>query len=300
MIRYKLKPKIDQLTYMIHKFYFLLLLSFLSACTFTENDSIEPAFLILQNPSLTTKSNEGDNSQNIKYAWVILDGQLLGVFPLPAKVPIIPTSKEMDIQINAGVNQDGDVNNSVEYPFFNPIKKTMVIEPNKEYEINLKFTYKSEIVFDFIEDFENNTHILDNDIDENSKTRINLTNKDKASGNSSGIIVLDDANTDGEVSCIPFFDNKFNKRGNVFLEFDYKSDESVFAGTEVQSSSGLKQSYSAIVPKSSIWTRAYVNLTQSISQNTVTNYRVILGTTRINKSKPQSEIYFDNVKLVHF
>jgi hypothetical protein len=285
---------------MIHKLYFLLLLSFLSACTFTENDSIEPAYLILQNPSLTTKSSEGDNSHNIKYAWVIIDGQLLGVFPLPAKVPIIPTSAEMDIQINAGVNQDGDPNNSVEYPFFNPIKKTMKIESNEEYDISLKFTYKSDLVFDFIEGFENNTHILDNDIDENTNTRINLTGKDKVSGNSAGIIVLDNANTDGEVSCIPFFDNKLNKLGNVFLEFDYKSDESIFVGSEVEINNSSKQSYSAIVPKSTKWTRAYVNLTQDISRNTVSRYRVILGSTRIEKSNPQSEIYFDNVKLVHF
>ncbi len=285
---------------MIQKLTFFLLLSFVSACTFTDNDSFEPAFLLLDNATLATNSNEGVARHNIKYAWVIIEGQLIGIFPLPAKVPIITTSKEMNIQINAGVNLNGELNSSVEYPFFNPIKKTLLLEPNKEYKIDLNYTYNSDAVFDFVEDFENSTHLFDNDIDGNTKTRINFSDKEKTGGKQSGLLILDNENKDGEFSTIPFFEGKNNKLGNVYLEFDYKSDESVFVGTELNFKNSSKQSYSSSLRKSSTWTRAYVNLSKDISQNTVLQYRVIIGASKFDLNKDQSEIFFDNVKLVHF
>jgi hypothetical protein len=285
---------------MIQKFTFFLFLSFLSACTFTDNDSFEPAFLLLDNATLTTKSNEGSSRHNIKYAWVIVDGQLLGIFPLPAKVPVITTSQAMNIQINAGVNFNGEANSSVEYPFFTPIKQTLLLEPNKEYKINVNYTYTADAVFDFIEDFEGSTHLFDNDIDGNSATRINFTDKEKTGGKKSGLLFLNNENKDGEFSTIPFFDNKNNKRGNVYLEFDYKSPEPIYVGTELNFKSSSKQSYTAQLPQSSEWIRTYVNLTKEISQNTVLEYRIIMGATKLNLSTEQSEIYFDNVKLVHF
>ncbi len=300
MQRYSLKPKIDQQSYMIHKLYFLTLFSVLTACTFTENESIEPAYLILDEATLTTKSSEGAAIHKIRYAWVILDGQLLGNFPLPAKVPIIPSGKEMEIQINAGVNFNGDVNSSVEYPFFNPVKKTLIPKPKEEYKIALNYSYVSDIVFDFIEDFENSTHIFDNDIDENPATRINLTSKDKVSGNKSGMLILTNESPDGEFSSIPFFEGKNNKLGNAFLEFDYKSDEPIYIGAELVFKSSSTQSYSVNLKKTDQWVHVYINLTKEISQNTVLKYRVIMGSTKLNSDLPQSEVYFDNVKLVHF
>ncbi|MBK8112839.1 MAG: hypothetical protein IPK46_22340 [Saprospiraceae bacterium] len=78
---------------------------------------VTPAYLLLSDPAITVRSDEGAPVSSIQDAWVIVDGQLLGVFPLPAKVPVIPTGKEMSIQINAGIKENADRNISAEYPF---------------------------------------------------------------------------------------------------------------------------------------------------------------------------------------
>jgi hypothetical protein len=278
---------------------FILILFFINSCTFTDNDSFEPAYLILESPSLTTQSSEGPALQNITDAWVIVDGQLIGVFPLPAKVPVIPTGLLMEIQINAGVKQSANINSSVEYPFFNPFITQLKLESNKDFKIDMNFKYKPALIFDFIEGFENNSHILDNDVDGNPATRLNISDKDKSFGKKCGLLELDIENPDGEVASIPFYQNKNNKKGSVFLEFDYKSDVNLFVGSEVISSTSV-QRYSSEIPASNVWKRAYVDLTKEISLNNVTEYRPLIGSTITSTSLTKALVYLDNVKLVHF
>ncbi len=272
----------------------------ISACSLFDSESFEPAFLILENPKLSTKSSEGDPVQNITDAWVFLDGQLLGVFPLPAKVPIIPTGQKILIQVSAGIKFDGVENSSGEYPFFVPIITELDIESGKNYTIPLNFTYRPDAIFDLIEGFENDNHIFEYDIDGNANSRINFSNQEKVSGAKSGIMTLTNEAQDGEFASIPFFDNNKNKKGNVYLEFDYKSPEIIYVGAEQVYASSSKQIYVAYLQPTTSWKRVYINLTKEISQIAITNYRPIVGASIKQSGRQNSEIYFDNFKLVHF
>ena len=56
----------------------------LSSCV-TEN--AVPAYLSIPNFTLTTTSAQGSAAQKITDAWVYVDGNLNGIFELPAKFP---------------------------------------------------------------------------------------------------------------------------------------------------------------------------------------------------------------------
>ncbi|MBK7223108.1 MAG: hypothetical protein IPH94_17880 [Saprospiraceae bacterium] len=58
---------------------------FFSACTFSDNDSYTPAYLLLSDPAITVRPDEGAPVSSIQDAWVIVDGQLLGVFHYPPR-----------------------------------------------------------------------------------------------------------------------------------------------------------------------------------------------------------------------
>lgn len=270
------------------------------SCTFTDTDSNVPAYLQLENPQLTVRQDEGAPVTGIQDAWVIVDGQLLGVFPLPAKVPVITTGKEQIIQINAGVKENADRNISVEYPFYSPVKKNVTLSPGETYKIDLNYQYKDEAYFDYTEGFETSLHLLTKDLDGNSETRLSITNEDAVFGNRCGVVTVSEANDDAEFTNESFISNVNNKRGAVYLEFDYRSDEVIYIGTQLNTTSSEILQYKVLLVPSQTWKRAYVNLTNEISAPNVISYRPVFRVLYDNRQKESTKAYFDNIKLVHF
>lgn len=272
----------------------------ISSCTFLDNDSFNPGFLILENPTLKTTSLQGDEVHQIKNIWVIADGITLGIFPLPAKVPIIPTGKKVSISLRAGVNQNADLSTSIEYPFFNALDQEILIEAGKSYTLPLQFTYKQDAKFDITEGFELANHVLGRDLDDIQDTRITLTDEDKRSGIKSGKIVLDKSLNIAQFTTESFFSNNENKRGSVYLEFDFKTNVPFYAGYEVEKSKDIESDFKVILNPTNEWKRAYIDLSSEISGPNVLSYRPIFGVEHIGSAGEKSISYIDNVKLVHF
>jgi hypothetical protein len=278
---------------------FILVLLFYN-CSLTDNESYNPAWLVLENPKLITdESKQGAATFDLKDAWVYIDGQLLGVFRLPARVPVITDGGSTEIRIAMGIKENGDNDSSFEYPFFNPINSKINLEAGKDFKIPLNVTYTNNAVFDVIEGFEGLNHSFTYDADANVFTKFSFTSIDKASGLKSGIITLDKENNQVELGTGAFYDNSFNKKGAVFFEFDYKIDEDVLIGYEVEDKSNIITEYKVILLKSDKWKHAYINLSKEISNVNVLKYRPMIQAT-YKGSNTISNLYFDNLKLVHF
>ena len=280
--------------------YGVFLFIFFTSCTFSDKETYEPAYLLLEDPQISVRTDEGAPVNGIQDAWIIVDGKLIGVFPLPAKVPIITTGTSMQIQINAGVKENADRNISVEYPFYSPLLTNLTPEPGKSYSIPLNYQYKDETYFDFTEGFETSLHLLTFDLDGNTETRLSITNEDAVFGNKSGLVKLSKDNDDAEFTTESFISNANNKRGAVYLEFDYKSEEVIYVGTQVNTQGSEILQYKVLLLPSETWKRAYINLTDEISSPNVVNYRPVFRVLYENKENEFSKTYIDNVKLVHF
>ena len=135
------------------KIYLLVLLPllFLSSC---KKDDNTPAWLIIDHFDLVTNEvSEGANSHGITDAWVFMDGQALGVFPLPARIPILAEGSH-DFVIYAGVKMNGISDTRTKYPFYERHDLTLNLAKNEEFTVNPTITYKSNLQFKMIEDFE--------------------------------------------------------------------------------------------------------------------------------------------------
>lgn len=270
------------------------------ACSFLDNESYDPAYLVFSEAKLTTKSNEGDPVHDIRSVWVYADGNFIGVFPIPGKVPVIPTGKDVEILVSAAVRENAEINSAIEYPFMNRVAKTLKLEGGKEYAIDLSFSYRSEAKFDIVEGFESSFQFFTQDLDGNTETRFSTTAVDKVSGLKSGVVTLNNSNKDFEVSTQNFFDNNLNLKGAVFLEFDYKCEENLLVGTELDEGSLVVTQYKVILVNTDGWKRAYINLSNEISSLNTLKYRVIFGAGYQSTDGEDSEIYLDNIKLIHF
>lgn len=278
----------------------LLILVSWSSCSFFDNESIQPAFLDLKNPTLTTNIDQGAPSHGIQDAWVFVDGEIIGVFPLPARVPIIPSGFEQEIRIVAGVKENGSLSGSKEYPFYEPITRIVDISPGEEISIPLDFRYIDEAVFDFVDGFEGTT-IFDFDVDANNNTELQISNDEARFGSFSGKMVVTSENSTLEVSSTQGLPNTRNLGGSVFLEFDYLSNETVLAGTFLESINNDRLPiYEVAYRPTTEWKRAYVNVTSLISNDQILVYRILFAVGYENGGNQEGVCYLDNVRLVHF
>ena len=113
------------------KITYLLILLVLSSCQKEDTGGI-PTYLKIDNITL----DEGNTTSNITDAWVYVNGQLQGVYELPAKFPVLEQGNT-DIKVYAGIKNNGIAARRVHilfillhYKYRITINSTIEINPN--------------------------------------------------------------------------------------------------------------------------------------------------------------------------
>ena len=91
---------------------FFIILLFLFSCEVINNEEDIPSIITIESIEL-----DGNHSSKITDAWVYIDNEFKGVFPLPANFPVLNTG-ELEIIIEAGIKKNGISSSRENYPFF--------------------------------------------------------------------------------------------------------------------------------------------------------------------------------------
>ena len=131
----------------------LLLVALLaeSAC---EKTMTVPAYLYVDSVFFSTQyAKHGSSSANITDVWVTVDGKNIGVYELPATIPVL-ASGEVKVQLQAGIKKNGISSLRPVYPFYTSYICYPHLEKRRCDTLVPSFTYHSSVFFDFKEDFE--------------------------------------------------------------------------------------------------------------------------------------------------
>ena len=113
----------------------------------------------------------------------------------------------------------------------------------------------------------------------------------------SGRFVLPNSDNTMEIAG-PIIREGRNQRGNSYVEFDYKGNQTLNVGIVSQQGANLNVNYKLIVPGRSEWNKIYVDFTEELSSAEIGDYRIVLRLTRSNGNT--AEFFIDNFKHVHF
>lgn len=277
---------------------YLLLIGSISSCSLLPPEEASFGYLEIPAVTLQTTPSAGHPSHAIKDIWVYADGEDLGVYAVPATVPVLSGGEAKRFQVRGGVKVNGNNATSREYPFYNEVILNEVVGEDQNISRNINFTYKQEAVFDLVEDFESGNQ-FDSEIDGDAQTFVQRVTGESPYGNHCGYIHLSGNNDAIEVSHSASFPNSNNKQGAVFLEFDYKCDEKIFVGTILEEGGLLVKDYKILVTETDTWKKFYLDLTEEISNSSVVRYKVVFSSTLISGGT-EANIYLDNIKLIHF
>ncbi|MGB4959550.1 MAG: hypothetical protein WBO36_08745 [Saprospiraceae bacterium] len=281
----------------ISGFVLLIFLVQCLSCTLTDNDQPIPSFLDLRDPQVLTSDLGGTDTHKITDVWVFADGQILGVFPLPARVPLINTDNDTEITILAGIRNNGMNDTPVFYPFYRSIVKVIKPIPNEAINIPLVFQYILDAKVPINESFET-SNVFSLDFDNNPATNISVISGDASIGQKCGKVSFDTFSTLEVGSTIRIADNQ-NARGKSYIELDYKGDGEIAVGIAKTTNGIIKAEYVLFVPARAVWNKIYIDVTDKLSPRDYDEYRLIFGFRKTGAST-QSSILIDNIKHLHF
>lgn len=269
---------------------------FFPSCSKEKLEATIPSYISIDQITVATNySTEGTSSQKIKDAWVYVDDNLIGIYELPAKIPVLKEGS-CNLKIYAGIKENGVTDARARYLFYAPYDKQVTLVKNKVLSISPELSYTSTTKFAWMEDFEKAS--LSFTYTSGSDTTINKTTADVFEGITSGKVFLTSSMgffemQSPEVSTIP-------RNGTaVFLEVNFKTNEPVLVGIYADTD----QFGVVYLNKSTAWNKIYINLTGVInSQPYASSYKVFFGVSNSSVSfgVTNPEFYLDNIKLIHF
>lgn len=272
----------------------LFIISSLISCKKTD---LVPSYIHIDKIDITTAYELfGSNSSKITDAWVYVDGDLQGIYELPATFPILATGQHT-ITIRPGIKLNGIAMSRAYYPFYEPYETTVDLVAEQVDTINPSVTYYANKIH-WKEDFETaGVSLVKFSVSDTNFIQTQDSTK-VFEGQSSGIASL---NATYDYVCSvsdEIFDIPQNQSA-VFLELNYKTDVPLGVGMYAVLSTGQNEKIETmIINPNTSWNKIYINLTYSanVSSNT-TGFRIYFEA--YNDSLATAEILLDNIKLLY-
>lgn len=284
--------------------YFFVLLSFgLSSCV--KNNPL-PVWLEINkwtlnsNPDSDPNNNPGALTHNFTDVWVYIDGKVIGVFEVPCKIPVL-VSGSCKVTLYPAMRNNGMASTKKIYPFAEPFETTKDLVEGETYTFNPTTRYFSNTKF-WIEDFEGSTVQIVKDANVSSPN-LNMDIESNGPWGNYGHLSLNTVDSLWIGVTDPAL--PLPKSGaEVYLEFDYKNTNSIQTGMLEIQSSGTVVDHGGYTASRQIadvqWKKIYIDLKDVVSNTpNAFFYRQYL-TILLNEGLSSSEVFIDNIKVVHF
>lgn len=250
--------------------------------------------------SFSVKNNaptfHGSVGHKITDAWVYLDNQIVGVYQLPATVPILFNNENAALSIRAGIWNSGFEGNRISYPFYSLYNDS--ISPNKggTIQINPSTSYNENTKFHLIADFEQGNSFIKFTGD---TSIIRSTDPQYVKeGNYAGVIFMDQ-NKKGS-TIITANKLKLPSNQQCFIEMDYRCNIDFKLEGQIINSGGTVATGGILTLKARPeWNKIYINITDIANNNNNAdfNFKFNVG---ISDESTSAYLAIDNFKVLSF
>jgi hypothetical protein len=277
--------------------FFVLLSIGLASCKQLDPPEVIPAYMRINSIPLTTTPGQGTNSANINCAWVYIDDNPVGAFPLPCTFPIVASNGTHQLMVIAGIEDGGQSYQRKQYPFYSTFKESVILTQGQTITVSPKVDYTSYSIFHWMEDFENSNITLTPNKTIGSDTMV-TTNMGAFEGRS-GLVVMYSGKDRYEGDSDTLMNLPKDGSTDVYLEFNYKSDAPFYVGMYYNT---IGYAYQLVaVDSSNTWKKMYVGLEQYLIKyevSTVPEPTYIYFSTQLPTGMDTARFMLDNIKLV--
>lgn len=275
---------------------FFVWLACSTSCDLINPEEKIPSFICIDSISFDA-GGHGNTYNKIVDAWVYDNEQLVGVYEMPAVVPIL-NSGDVNIRIRPGVILNGQAASRYRLNFLEDFEGSVELFEDSVVCVNPALSYKDWVSFPWLEDFDDSNvmTLMASNINEAGLT---ITSGSEALDDQSVLLRLPDGKNVMEYkrsSDIPLPSGG----ADVILEFSYKCNHTFLVGLISITPAGTIQTGVMAVSPSEEWNHLYVNLTEVASTYfTATGHIPFFGLVREEGFEGDIEVYLDNIRILH-
>jgi hypothetical protein len=284
---------------------FFLSILFLTACV---KNNPDPSWLEVNEWTLQSNGSlsgsEGELTHNFSEAWVYVNDEIIGVFEVPFKIPLLKTGA-VNIKIYPAVKNNGIAATKKIYPFMEVFEVNSELKENQTLTLNPTTKYKSITQF-WIEDFEDplNVKIV---VDQNTSailtTPTSNQNLQPFNGNFYGKINLN--SVDSSWIATTRDQLAIQKGREAYLEIDYYNTNSLLTGVLYvkPDNSTTNNPHITLTPQDINlirWKKIYIDLKELIGYSPNGSNILQSLIALLDEGKTEGEIRIDNIKVVYF
>lgn len=288
----------------------LIFILFLQACQKFDKEEQIPAFIYIDHIDLQTTSTEGSSSHGIEYVWVYVDDNPIGVFELPARVPVLQEGSHK-LALYAGVRRDGIAGRLVRNPFYQGfiidsyefvpgVMDTLngVNQPFVTYYPPAQMELWTDADFEVVGTFFVTDPLSDTMM--NRETNPLLVFE----GTGSGSIILSSAKNYFKATTNQNF--QFPLGGiPIYVEFNYKTNHQLRLGVQSHNPGGVINTDNNIISPSYdsngnlVWKKFYADLTEVVGYAGFTTHSEIYFRMIRSPEVADPIAYIDNIKVMY-
>lgn len=268
------------------------------SCELINPDEQIPAFIRIEEYTLVTTAEQGIAVHKLTDAWVFVDEELVGVYELPASIPVLSAGLTK-VRIEAGSRVSGLVGQRASNPFMEHFNGTLTLFPDSQLLFNPVVSYRSNTVLKWKEEFsEPGVSLVATSLNDGDLTRV--SGSEAYAGQSFKMSLTENQLL---VECATALAYPLPAAGTpVFLEFSYRNNNLLYVGLISGTPGGVTQTSVLVLNPSAEWNHVYVNLTGVLSSGTLTGaigHQVFFGFLRDDGVTGEAYAVIDNIKLMH-
>ncbi len=288
-----------------------LLIIFLSGCRLVDQPEMIPSFISIDSIGLQINNNgiEGTSNHAITDAWVYVDGNLEGIYELPASKIPLHYQGEHEIKLYAGIKRNGISADRKKYSFFIPYTQQTNLIADSIIPFNPTVEYESDL-FIWIEDFEDPTSKLEyGPTSDTTCFQIMSSPANQLMEGDAGSISMDASNYYCELRTNELDFNDFPTNLNVpaYMELNYKCNHEFVVGILHKNNgipSYLKQTLITLLPTTDYfgidhWNKTYLYLPDATNFFTSDTEFDLYFSVLNNNGIDNIEIKLDNIKVIY-
>jgi len=282
---------------------FLLIALFIQSCDLINPDEKAPGYIQVDSFTFDPNPAIGEfgpsKSTNIKDVWVYVDNEFQGAYELPAKFPVLKTGSA-NIILSPGILLNGIAATRSPYPFYRGSIQQITIPELGTVTMNPVTSYFDSVKCSYCEDFEGSGFSLTTTNASDTLMYQTIAADPNNKEGLCGVVTLDSANTAFEITSTSAYDLP-GSGAAVFLEFDYKINQSMVAGLFIVTPNTTPQQVALInLNATENWKKIYVQLGYTVSAyEDASGYKVFFGAVK-SSSVSKAVFYLDNIKVVNF
>jgi hypothetical protein len=276
---------------------------FFNGCKKWDKPEQVPSYIHIDHMQLSVSPTEGTASNGFIDAWVYVNDQPIGVFNLPATVPIL-ASGDQTITLYGGIKEDGLTLHRVKYPLIQPFIKSVHLEPGKIHDMEgadqpVVTYFPSTKIGIWYENFDDAA--INFIADPNSDAGVTFVNDSVNSfeGTGMGLIELPSGATFARVITSQSF--ILPQQGHpVYVELNYKTNNSMGIGMQaITGTTPTNVTNTVLNSTNGQWKKIYVKLTDLVSSAAGADSFKFIITISKESGVDVVDNYIDNFKVVY-